>query len=76
MYTPPVTPWESEMPEARELTPYTDEPRWLWNPARDSITSIKDTSRKDAEGVREGRRFIRIRGEQRSKAGLVTGVKS
>ncbi len=33
-------------------------------------------SRKDAEGVREGRRFIRIRGEQRSKAGLVTGVKS
>ena len=44
------------MPEARELTPYTDEPRWLWNPARDSITSIKDTSRKDAESVPEGRR--------------------
>ena len=73
------------MPEANVLTPYEQEPHWLRN-RRFRNTVKKYVPRGDEEASRGGwryvpegdekKRFVRIRGEQLSKAGLVTGVKS
>ena len=66
------------MPEARELTPRGDEPRWLRSLLRNIRKKIrpegmKDTSRRDEI---QRKRIVNRRGKQLSKAGLVTGVKS
>ena len=66
MYTPPVTPWESEMPEVGDLTPGKDKRVLVINERSEIYYMLLK--------IREA--FVFSRGKERPKAGLITGVKS
>ena len=63
MYTPPVTPWESEMPEVGDLTPSEHD---VVTTKRSFVVSVK----------RYTMSVVRSRGKEPPKAGRMTGVKS
>ena len=79
MYTPPVTPWESVMPEVGDLTPSAYEPHWLQR-SKASLQHCKkyvpETNIHKDVRSRKGKRFMCSRGKEPPKAGLITGVKS
>ena len=64
MYTPPVTPWESEMPEVGDLTPSKHD---VVTTKRSFVVSVK---KYGTESV------VFSRGKELPKAGMITGVKS
>ena len=65
MYTPPVTPWESEMPEVGDLTPSKHDHVVT---ERSSVTFV--------EKIRTRGQVVLSRGKEPPKAGRMTGVKS
>ena len=67
MYTPPVTPWELEMPEVSDPTPSEHEPR-------DNRACSVVFDKRIRHGSQE--QIVLSRGRELPKAGSITGVKS